>query len=1206
VLRERRTEAQRTRGSAQKQLQHSLSVSRGMHSPPSRLPLRMLLACYLSLALSLALFLFPFPFSFPPLVAAQLQTTSAISVLLTSDQCTMQAARAIQLEAGGGSMLVACTSSSASATIVRVQGSSLTPITTQSQCASPQAMALDAASGAIYAACKAGIVRILNGVVRTVADSTKCNTPMDVRFLASNGTLLAACNGDYWSDISGGIISVRVSSAGAVTVIQLTTARQCSSPTAVVVSSQGEIFASCRSPGVIRIQGMQVSQLASSQQCNQPAAVLLDEPRRLLYASCWQDALRIDLRTSDQTSLLVPGTCETASALSLNPYSGNVQVVCTSLGGVLMLNGLTLAVSQLVDQVTCNYPLSLAFDATTSDVVVGCNFYGSPSAFRIGQVSTITTPFPSTQLPCSDIGELRVGVTFNSETGEVFVACLNNGLFRIDGPTVTPLASNNDCNPSSSMAFDQRSGTLYAVCTISDLRNSLDALVVSWRNGIMLPMDTCSSPTKVALDSYRGVLFVLCQYNAPYLISVNLTDGAVIPLLSGSECTNPTDVTVNEASGVAYVACGYDQVMIVNGTSISSPTIADGCVASAVLAPSVTYLLYVICGSYNGDGASHLISISLTDGSVATLLQSSPAQCPLLSSLTFDEQTLTLFVGCEQVDTDTGGIVSIRGSTISTMGASKICTDTRDVAFNSAAGVLYATCAAVGVVSTSAAPSCFPGFQYRSGTCTACPSGTSRNYSMLQAGINDCAACSPGSVAINTGAVTCDVCEVGKYSASSLLKCQECIPGYYAESIGSAGCQSCPAGSYGSSSGLSVSSCSGFCSPGWWCTAGSSSTTQLKCGGRSVYCPLNSTQPTPVPLGYFSSDPMLSSDPDRTMSSATICPRGSYCDGSGMQKTCPLGTVTAGEGDSKCDLCLPGQSPVFSPLSDFAVCHDCPSGRASADGVSCQDCSPGRAALTNGSVTCEPCSPGTAAGQPGQSLCQNCTIGRFASRGASLACEPCAEGSFAAPASSFCRTCVPGFEPDLLLLTCRPCAAGNFSAFGLSCSSCPAGEVAPRAGLAFCTVCAPGDAALTDSLDGVQRCTACAKGTWSGGGDSCQPCLPGAFAAATGSSKCTPCSQGSASNISALSDVCPQCPPGSYQSAIGSAQCTPCPPLHYSNVPGSISCQLCSTHTNMARTECLSESCQLNHQYSAISGICEPCPLGQAGGGQTCAVCDFG
>ena len=101
----------------------------------------------------------------------------------------------------------------------------------------------------------------------------------------------------------------------------------------------------------------------------------------------------------------------------------------------------------------------------------------------------------------------------------------------------------------------------------------------------------------------------------------------------------------------------------------------------------------------------------------------------------------------------------------------------------------------------------------------------------------------------------------------------------------------CPAGSYGASVGLDNSSCSGQCSPGFYCPSASASPTTLFCGDPSVYCPEGSGTPILAPPGYYTVDVngVDGVDSSASRSAAVICPRGYYCIG-GYKNACPPGT----------------------------------------------------------------------------------------------------------------------------------------------------------------------------------------------------------------------------------------------------------------------------------------------------------------------------
>jgi hypothetical protein len=62
----------------------------------------------------------------------------------------------------------------------------------------------------------------------------------------------------------------------------------------------------------------------------------------------------------------------------------------------------------------------------------------------------------------------------------------------------------------------------------------------------------------------------------------------------------------------------------------------------------------------------------------------------------------------------------------------------------------------------------------------------------------------------------------------------------------------CDEGYFGDSLGMKDSHCSGSCSAGYYCLAGSPSPHQYPCGNSTVYCPIGSKLPRPVEKGFYS------------------------------------------------------------------------------------------------------------------------------------------------------------------------------------------------------------------------------------------------------------------------------------------------------------------------------------------------------------------
>ena len=107
----------------------------------------------------------------------------------------------------------------------------------------------------------------------------------------------------------------------------------------------------------------------------------------------------------------------------------------------------------------------------------------------------------------------------------------------------------------------------------------------------------------------------------------------------------------------------------------------------------------------------------------------------------------------------------------------------------------------------------------------------------------------------------------------------------------------CPAGSYGDTVRLPNSTCSGYCSAGYYCGLGSISSTSKSCGSENHFCPLGSAAPTIVPIGYYSVD-INGATPASTYNirvAAVICPLGHYCV-DGVKHACKGGTYGESEG----------------------------------------------------------------------------------------------------------------------------------------------------------------------------------------------------------------------------------------------------------------------------------------------------------------------
>lgn len=245
-----------------------------------------------------------------------------------------------------------------------------------------------------------------------------------------------------------------------------------------------------------------------------------------------------------------------------------------------------------------------------------------------------------------------------------------------------------------------------------------------------------------------------------------------------------------------------------------------------------------------------------------------------------------------------------------------------------------------------------------------CPIGTADPY--LTCGENGTVYCPRGSsvpIPVKSGFYSTGLLSKPKemqVAADVMVRTSEeqCEAGYWCDNAVK---KICPSGVYGGV-GATSADCAGYCTPGYFCTAGSTSPTQYPCGDASVYCPLGSSTPTQVPAGYYSvggttpvsTDPVLSMHSMPTTrymydvhftivfylcasimysSDIVICPIGHYCEG-GVMRMCPAGRYTSKEGtsDSACEgECYQGH---YCPLASTSRTQiPCPAGRFGGAGL---------------------------------------------------------------------------------------------------------------------------------------------------------------------------------------------------------------------------------------------------------------------------------
>ena len=317
-----------------------------------------------------------------------------------------------------------------------------------------------------------------------------------------------------------------------------------------------------------------------------------------------------------------------------------------------------------------------------------------------------------------------------------------------------------------------------------------------------------------------------------------------------------------------------------------------------------------------------------------------------------------------------------------------------------------------------------------SGECAAgyyCPAA-STNATARACGSADvfCPAASGTPTDVLEGWYTVDASGAAGNNPGHLVNALQCEQGHWC----SVGVRSvCGAGTFGASVGLSVPTCSGLCSAGHYCVAGSTVSTPQHCGAGN-YCPAGSGTPTPVTLGWYAfggPDPVEHTN-------QTVCPTGSYCVSSTLY-ACPAGRY--------------GDARGLSNSSCSGACtggYYCPAGSTRATALPCGSadkwCPPGAAAPTaitdqHHYTTPQSASPLLRTGE------RTCDAGYYCVGGYRLQCG--AASSFCPPGSDSATTVQTGYysapvtTSAALRTTEEPCLEGSYCQDGVR-HSCPPGR----------------------------------------------------------------------------------------------------------------------------------------------------------------------
>ena len=302
----------------------------------------------------------------------------------------------------------------------------------------------------------------------------------------------------------------------------------------------------------------------------------------------------------------------------------------------------------------------------------------------------------------------------------------------------------------------------------------------------------------------------------------------------------------------------------------------------------------------------------------------------------------------------------------------------------------------------------------------------------------------------------------------------------------------CAAGRFGATPGQPQAQCTGVCSAGYYCPAGSTNATSAAC-----------------PPGTYS---------DTGAAACTLCPAGRY------------GAALAAA-SSACDgPCAAGRYGDAPGATNDSCAGECPAGYACGSGTV--------------NATSTPCPPGLYS-MAGSDVCAECPVGTYGAtwRLGNASCSgPCPAGRYGGvsglPSALCSGVCTAGYAcpPASTSSTAEVCAVGKYSLVGAAmCLDCAAGLYGSVQGLSTASCsgpCAPGrygDVGGQALSNCVGSCTAgwvCPAGSTN---SSVTACGVGRYSL-TGASSCIDCPAGQFGAGTALSTaICSgACTPGSY------------------------------------------------------------------------------
>ena len=486
-----------------------------------------------------------------------------------------------------------------------------------------------------------------------------------------------------------------------------------------------------------------------------------------------------------------------------------------------------------------------------------------------------------------------------------------------------------------------------------------------------------------------------------------------------------------------------------------------------------------------------------------------------------------------------------------------------------------------------------------------------------------------------------------KYSAAGAASCSTVSTGYYTTGCNSSSnactsqticakgtyCSSgvaynCPGGTYGSTTGLSTNACSGKCTAGYYCPAGSTSATQNACATNATSVAGSDAISDCVCKAGYSGDASTSSG------TCTACACG-YYKGSTGNTSCTkttAGYYATGTGNTGQTKATAGNYAAAGACSQSS-CADLGGGLYSESGEGsdatndCYATVPATKYLSSSTSTSfTTCTAGYYC--PGKTL-------YYASTGGRTGCGGGKYSEAGSDASSDCKKISAGCYGTSASSSCPAvCGTNTYSDAGASsCSSCPteyknSGNTAEsHAGSESCIITVSGGYYIGTAGDNSSNWDECAGGTYKashtvayGNTSSCATCSAGYYcpAGADGQRLCADLGGGLYSESGEGSDATDDCyatvPATKYLSSTTSTSFTPCTAgyycpgktLYYANTGGRTGCGSgkYSEEGSDASSDCkrISAGCYGTSASSACPYTCSPGSY-STGGAAGCTIC---